>query len=76
MNDKFTLKINVTDIFETSHWRSESTFKVISLNANGGWESRQFRVTLLWRFGNNQIKSVKQRTTDSESEIKRTGGGE
>ena len=76
MNDKFTLKLNVTDIFETSHWRSESTFKVISLTANGGWETRQLRATLLWRFGNTQIKSVKQRTTDSESEIKRTGGGD
>ena len=76
LNNKLSLKLNVTDIFETAHWRSESTFKIISIHANGGWESRQFRATLLWRFGNNQVKNVKQRTTDSESETKRVGTGD
>lgn len=70
MNDKFILKLNVADIFATGHWRIESTFKIISIHTNGGWESRQLCVTLMWRFGNNQIKSINQPHTGTEWETK------
>lgn len=76
LHDRATLKLTVTDIFLTSPWESYNTYAGIVSKANGNWESRQFRAAFTWRFGNNQMKSLRQRATGSESEQKRTGGGD
>ena len=34
-------------------------------------ESRQFRINLNYRFGNNGVKPARQRTTGAEEELKR-----
>lgn len=76
LNDQATLKVSVTDIFETAPWKSRYTYAGIVSRANGNWESQQLRVNFSWRFGNKQIRAIRQRTTGSESEQKRVGGGE
>jgi iron complex outermembrane recepter protein len=75
-DDKATLKMSYTDILHTAPWKSYNTYAGIVNRANGSWESQQFRISFTWRFGNNQVKSIKQRTTGSEQELKRVGGGE
>jgi hypothetical protein len=42
------------------------------ITASGRWEAQQLRMNLTWRFGNNQVKAVRQRSTSSEDENKRT----
>lgn len=74
--DKMTLKLSVTDIFVTAPWRSKSVFEVADITANGGWETRQFRANLTWRFGNKSVKTIRSRNTGNETETKRVGGGE
>ncbi len=74
--EKATLKLSYSDLLHTAPWKSYNTYAGIVNRANGNWESQQFRVSLSYRFGNNQMKSTRQRTTGSESEQKRIGGGE
>jgi len=74
--DQATLKLSYTDIFYTAPWESYNTYAGIVNRANGNWESQQFRASLTFRFGNNQMKNIRQRTSGSESEQKRIGGGE
>lgn len=74
--DQSTLKLSATDIFHTAPWRSTNTYAGIVIKVDGSWESQQFKASLSWRFGNKQMKSIRQRTSGSEAEQKRTGGGE
>lgn len=74
--DRLTLKLSVTDIFVTAPWRSKSAFEVVNITANGGWETRQFRANLTWRFGSKTVKTIKARSTGNETETKRVGGGD
>jgi hypothetical protein len=56
----------------TSPWRGETRFANVYIRGNGGWESRQFRVNLSYLFGNNKMKSARNRNTGIEDENKRT----
>lgn len=72
---KGTFKVSVTDIFFSMRWKGESNFAGQRTIASGNWESRQLRTSLVWRFGNNQVKAARQRKDASEEEKKRTQGG-
>jgi hypothetical protein len=74
--DNASLKLSFTDILKTAPWKSYNTYAGIVNRANGNWESQQFRASFTWRFGNKQVKNIRQRNTGSESEQKRIGGGE
>ena len=75
-SDQAVLKIAWTDILYTAPWSAKNTYAGIVSNAHGNWESRQFRASLTWRFGNKQMKNIRQRSGGSESEQKRIGGGD
>jgi iron complex outermembrane receptor protein len=74
--DQAILKLSYTDILFTAPWNAYNTYAGIVSRSTGNWESRQFRASLTWRFGNKQMKGIRQRTTGSESEQKRLGGNE
>ncbi|MFI5220255.1 MAG: TonB-dependent receptor domain-containing protein [Bacteroidia bacterium] len=76
MDEQATLKISYTDILHTAPWNAYNTYAGIVSRANGNWESQQFRISFTYRFGNKQMKNIRQRTTGSESEQKRIGGGD
>lgn len=67
-------KLAYTDILHTAPWKGYNTYAGIVTRVWGEWESQQFRASLTWRFGNKQMKSIKQRSTGSEQEQKRIGG--
>jgi len=73
-HDQVTVKASVTDILHTAPWSAVNTYAGIVSGANGNWESQQFRASLTWRFGNKQMKNIRQRTAGSESEQKRIEG--
>jgi iron complex outermembrane recepter protein len=75
LKGKATIKTSVTDIFKTMHWAGTSNVTGQVLRVNGGWESRQFKLNLTYRFGNNQVKAARQRKTGAEDENNRTQGG-
>jgi len=72
LKGKATVKASVSDIFKTMQWAGKSTVTGQILRVNGGWESRQFRLNLNYRFGNSQVKAARQRKTGLEEETKRT----
>ncbi len=72
---KVVAKATVTDIFHTMQWGGTSNFAGQYIKAHGSWESRQLRINLTYRFGNNQVKAARQRKTAADDESKRVGGG-
>ncbi len=75
LQKKATIKIAATDIFHTAPWTATNDFGGLYIKGGGSWESQTFRVNFSWRFGNNQVKSSRQRQTGLESESKRIKGG-
>jgi hypothetical protein len=74
MKGKGILKATVSDIFLTMRWGATSDFAGQSLRANGGWESRLFKLNFTYRFGSNQVKAARQRKTAADDESKRVNG--
>ncbi len=74
-NGKANFKVSYTDLLKTLHWKGTSDFGASHIVVSGNWESQQLRMNFTWRFGNNQVKASRQRTTASEEENKRTQGG-
>ena len=78
---KGNFKVSYTDLLKTLRWRGVSDYGAAYIDVRGNWESQQLRMNFTWRFGNNQVKASRQRTTASEEESKRTqssgglGGG-
>ena len=77
MKGKATVKASVSDIFQTLRFRGTSEFAGQTSVINTRWESRQFKLNLVYRFGSNQVKAARQRSTGAEEESKRVqqGGG-
>ncbi|ANE51150.1 outer membrane beta-barrel protein [Flavisolibacter tropicus] len=75
LKGKATIKATVTDFLHTLKWGSTNSYAGQYSRMNGGWESRQFRLNLTYRFGSTEIKAARQRNTASEEENKRTQGG-
>ncbi|MEO1261826.1 MAG: TonB-dependent receptor [Bacteroidota bacterium] len=71
LKDRATLKISVSDVLKTNEWNSESIFGSLYMTAGGGWDSRRLRVNMTYRFGNDQVKSARRRSTGLEDEKKR-----
>ena len=71
MKDKATIKMAVSDIFNSMHWRGISNFSGLYMDASGGWESRQFKLSFTYRFGRKEIKSQRYRSTGSDEVNKR-----
>ncbi len=70
LDNKGKLKISLTDVFRTNQWSGTSRFGDLYMNANGGWDSRRFRVNFNYMIGNEKVKSRK-RKTGLEEENKR-----
>ena len=68
---KGNIKVSYTDIFKTRKFSAISDFGGAYLDVSGRSESTQLRVNFTYRFGNNQVKSARQRKTGSEEENNR-----
>jgi iron complex outermembrane receptor protein len=73
-HDQATLKLSYSDLLNTAPWDSYNVYSGIVIRAHGNWEAQQFRTTFTWRFGNKQMKGVRQHESGSESETKRISG--
>ena len=63
LKDQGTLKLSVTDIFQRLPWSGTSRLGSFVIIGSGGWESRQFRINFLYRFGNKEVKAARQRNS-------------
>jgi iron complex outermembrane recepter protein len=70
-NNNANIRFGLTDVFRTMRFKGVSTFANSYFDANGRWESQQFKVNLNWRFGNKNIKTGSNKKLGSEEEQKR-----
>ena len=75
MKGNGTIRTSVSDVFRTLEYNGTSEFAGQKTIHGFQFESRQFKMSFVYRFGNNQVKAARQRTTGSEEENKRVGSG-
>lgn len=71
MKGRATMKASVSDVFRTMKFRATSEFAGQIANVGFRQETRQFKLALSYRLGNNGVKPARQRTTGAEEETKR-----
>ncbi|MBV8255149.1 MAG: TonB-dependent receptor [Chitinophaga sp.] len=71
LQGKATVKVSVNDLFNTMKWSAHSDFAGQRIWASGKQETRQFKVSFTYRFGNSQVKASKQVQSGTEEESKR-----
>lgn len=67
-NDKANLKLSLSDVFNTIHFKGTSDYGGTYMNINQKNESRILRINFTYRFGSNQIKETRQHKTALDSE--------
>ncbi len=71
MKGKTTIKASVSDVFNSLKFRASSDFAGQTMNVTYRQESRQFKLSINYRFGNNGVKPAKQHVSGAEEETKR-----
>ena len=72
--NKATIKASYSDIFHSFHFTGKQEFAGQVTRVNVHWESQQFKLNFVYRFGSNQVKAARNRNTGVEDENKRTQG--
>ncbi len=62
LKDKLNIRMAVSDLFYTSNWQGDTKFGEVFIKANGGYDSRQFKINLSYNFGNSNVKSTVKKT--------------
>ena len=70
-DNKMNMKLNLNDIFNTQRTRGATTYSNMNFNFMNKWESRVVNFSLSYRFGSNDIKPQRNRSTGLESERNR-----
>lgn len=73
-NNKATIKASYTDIFHAFRFTAKQDFAGQLTRVKAQWESYQFRLNFVYRFGSAQVKAARNRNIGAEEELKRTQG--
>lgn len=73
--NKATIKASYSDIFHSFHFTGKQEFVGQSTRVKAQWESQQFKLNFVYRFGSSQVKAARNRNIGAEDETKRTQGG-
>ncbi|TAE50212.1 MAG: TonB-dependent receptor [Bacteroidetes bacterium] len=57
-----TLKVGMSDIFHSMQWGGVNRFGGLVMTANGGWESRLFKVSFTAQLGNQDAQARRRKT--------------
>ncbi len=74
LDKKLTIKANINDPLWINKFRGSTQYQDIDIKILSKWESRVARVTLTYKFGNQNVKGARQRATSTETERNRAGG--
>ncbi|MEO6136152.1 MAG: outer membrane beta-barrel family protein [Ginsengibacter sp.] len=75
LNKRMSVKASVSDIFNSLHFKAHSDFAGQRTDFKSNWESRQFKVSVNYRFGRNGVKPARQLKTGVEDESNRAKSG-
>ncbi|NRB82538.1 MAG: TonB-dependent receptor [Winogradskyella sp.] len=70
-DDNLTARLSFNDILFTSPWEGTTEFGNLTINGDGGGDSRQVRFNLAYNFGRNEIKKARKRDTGLKDEKNR-----
>jgi len=71
MKGRSVIKTSMSDVFHSMKFRAESDFAGQTTKFSYRQESRQFKLSLNYRFGSNTVKAARQRASGAEDELKR-----
>jgi len=75
-DDKATITMAVSDLFYTNEWVITGNYGGIDIRGVGGNDTRQFKVGMTYRFGNQKVKAARKRSTGLEDEKNRLGNNQ
>ncbi|MBK7109480.1 MAG: TonB-dependent receptor [Bacteroidetes bacterium] len=73
--ERGNIKVAYTDLFNTAPWQAKQDIEGLYMDVEGGWESQQVRISFSYLFGNDQVKSSRNRKTGIDDEKNRIEGG-
>jgi iron complex outermembrane recepter protein len=71
LHNKATIKLSVNDIFNTQRWAQTVNNGSLQMSTYRKWESRNIGISFSYRFGNQKIKSARERSTGNADETGR-----
>jgi iron complex outermembrane recepter protein len=71
LKNKANIKLSVNDIFNTQRWAQTVNNGSLNMSTYRKWESRNIGISFSCRFGNQKIKSERERSTGNEAEVGR-----
>lgn len=74
LDGKGNIKLNINDPFWLNQFRGRATVQDINFFVGSRWESRQVRLTFTYRFGNQNVKTARQRNSATSAEQSRVSG--
>jgi hypothetical protein len=72
MNKKLKIRLSMDDIFLTNHWEGRLQYQNVNLNVVSHYLSRRAAFTLNYNFGNQNVKSARNRNTAADDIKNRT----
>ena len=73
LKDKGSIRLTLTDIFNTQRWRQQVQFENIDFTYRRKWESRGIRLQFSWSFGKSKFTARERDTNQDAKRIKVKG---
>lgn len=70
-SNKLNLKLSMNDIFNTQRNQGSTTFSNMNFKFSNKWESQVANFSISYRFGSNDVKPERRRSTGLEAEANR-----
>jgi hypothetical protein len=69
-----SVRAAISDLLYTSNWKGITRYGDLLIMGSGGYESRQFRISLTYSFGKKTVKAAKEINSGAEEEKNRIRG--
>lgn len=71
---KLKFRLNVDDIFATNYWKGTLQYQNVNLRVQNNYISRRASFSISYSFGNQNVKSARERNTATDDIKNRAGG--
>lgn len=68
LKNTLSLRAAISDLLYTSNWSGTTQYGNLYIKGNGGYESRQLRVSLNYNFGKKTVKAATEKRSGAEEE--------
>jgi iron complex outermembrane recepter protein len=68
LNDQLQLSVNLNDLLNTQRWQQSANFGNQNFELRRKWESRGVRLSVNWKWGNQKIKTARDRKSGASDE--------